>query len=149
MGLRICCPSYFFNQASDTITLLPATPTVVISVPVITTLPNERVKIDAMVETVVRALEQASQWGFTIAFNLRRDATVLTSVNYGERGNMKFVGELGSVIDAITLTWTDVPLLPGTYLYNIEVTRGDETQEDNIDFEIVLDRSINAIVFHQ
>lgn len=143
---KICCPSYFFNQNLSPLPLQPDTPVDVITVTVTTTLPAERVRIDSMVETQVITNENGAIYGYNVNYNLFRDNVFLASVAFIETNQVKQLGELAVTFGSTNITWTDVPLVPGTFTYRIEANRVSAVEE-NISALQVLDRSIDAIVF--
>jgi hypothetical protein len=146
MGIRICCPSYFNNQINNIIEILPNTPTNVIALTVTTEAPGERVRIDSMVDTTI-VTEAASVYGFAILYTLFRDTTPLVTVQLFQTNQVKRAGESATISDFPNITWTDVPPLPGTYTYRIEVQRSAVVQEENIFAVNVADRTLDAIVF--
>ncbi|MBS4207058.1 hypothetical protein [Bacillus sp. FJAT-50079] len=148
MGLQNGCPRYYFDQTFDTLTLQPDTPVVVLAVDVTTNFSGERVKLDSMINTIVRAGNTTDHYSYVIRFDLRRDDEILTSFLVGEINKAKFSVELGAVNDLVVpVTWTDLPPSSGTFSYNIQATREGNDVENNIDFILFQDRSINAIVF--
>ena len=146
MGIRICCPSYFFNQINNGIEIPRNTPTNVIALTVTTEAPGERVRIDSMVDTIIVA-DTASVYGFSILYTLFRDTTPLVTVRFFQNSQVKRANETAAISDCPNITWTDVPPLPGTYTYRIEVQRSPFVQDENISTVDVADRSLDAIVF--
>jgi hypothetical protein len=147
MGLRNCCPSYFFNQNEQGIPQVPLeTATEVIAVPVTTTLPGDRVRIDSMLATRILTNDAGTDYGYNLLYTLFRDAQLLTAVVFSATAQVKQPGENASESDAPNITWTDVPPGPGTFNYRIEIFRR-AFQEENLLAVQVLSRSIDAIVF--
>ncbi|MBM6617803.1 hypothetical protein [Bacillus suaedaesalsae] len=142
-----CCPKYFFNQERLPIDIPPGSPGVeIIQVSVTTVLPNERVRLDSMAYTSISTVGEGERYGYQLVYDLFRDTTVISEISLTHTNQVKQELTTAPFIeDTPNITWTDVPGLPGTYIYRIIVQRLGT--EENIADVTVFDRSIDAIVF--
>lgn len=147
MGIRMnCCPKYFFNQERLGVDIPPGTPDVeIIQVSVTTDSPNERVRLDSMAYTSIVTVGGTESYGYQLVYKLFRDTTELTEIALTHTNQVKQDLTSPFIEDTPNLTWTDVPGLPGTYIYRITVER--IFTEEHIADVTVFNRSIDAIVF--
>lgn len=138
-------PRYYFNQSDEMLTIPADTPTRAIELVVTTTLPNEPVKLDAMLETFILT-ENDPYYSFIVEFSLLRGTTPLTSESYAMINQVGKSESEKTIINTIKITWTDIVPLPGTYTYVIEVNH-ITLPEQNITSVEVQDRSLTAITF--
>jgi hypothetical protein len=114
---------------------------------VTTTVADERVRLDSMIETAITT-GNPNSYSFTLTFRiLRAPSTELTSVILTETNIQKVNNAITTIGDFPNLTWTDVPPGPGTFTYSIEILRSSSSTETNITGVTVGDRSLDAIVF--
>ncbi|HBV85781.1 MAG TPA: hypothetical protein DEF42_03780 [Desulfosporosinus sp.] len=116
----------------------------VLTLEVITTEQNQRVKLDAMIETIIQVVSpNVSTYSFDLRMDLRRSATILTD----ERVQGIYIRPAPNQQIEYSwhpnFTWVDVPGPPGTYSYFVDVTQIAGLNETSI----VESRALTAIVF--
>ncbi len=138
-------PRYYFNQADEMLVIPADTPTQAIELEVTTFLPNETVKLDAMLEAFILT-ENNPNYSFIVEFSLIRGTTPLTSESFAMINQIGQSDVEKNIINTSKITWTDIVPLPGTYTYFIEVNHITLPEQHIASVEIQ-DRSLTAIVF--
>ncbi|KMJ59053.1 hypothetical protein AB685_08270 [Bacillus sp. LL01] len=138
-------PRYYFTQADEMLAILADTPTQAIELDITTFLPNETVKLDAMIEAFILT-ENDPNYSFIVEFSLLRETTPLTSESFALINQMGKSECEKTIINTTKITWTDIVPLPGTYTYFIEVNH-ITLPEQHIASVEVQDRSLTAITF--
>jgi hypothetical protein len=116
----------------------------VLTLEVTTTEENQRVKLDAMIETIIQVVSpNVSTYSFDLRMDLRRSATILTDVRLQGIYIRPAPNQQIEYLWHPNFTWVDVPGLPGTYSYFVDVTQITGLNETSI----VESRALTAIVF--
>lgn len=138
-------PRYYFNQSDEMLAILADTPTQAIEIEVTTYLPNEIVKLDAMLEAFILT-ENDPYYSFIVEFSLLRGTTPLTSESFAMINQVGKSESEKTIINTTKIIWTDIVPLPGTYTYVIEVNH-ITLPEQHIASVEVQDRSLTATTF--
>jgi hypothetical protein len=138
---------YYFVQAKDAMDVTLDSIVEIFTLDVKITSTMQRVWLDSKVNLKIET-GTTSEYSIHTEFFLWRNNKLLTTENIALTNQIGQDGKIKTLMNSISLSWTDVLLTPGNYTYTLKARRL-ENVEENISTIQLKDRALNAVVFPQ
>lgn len=136
---------YYFVQAKEMMDVTLDSIVEILKLDVKITSTMQKVWLDSKVNLKIET-GNPSEYSVHTEFFLWRNNKLLTTENIALTNQLGQDGKIKTLMNTISLSWTDVLLTPGNYTYTLKARRL-EIVEENISTIQLKDRALNAVVF--
>ncbi|MGM0837581.1 MAG: hypothetical protein ACQEV7_15600 [Bacillota bacterium] len=138
---------YYFVQAKEPMDITLDSILEILKLDVKITSTMQRVWLDSKVNLLIET-GTTSEYSIHTEFFLWRNNKLLTTESIALINQIGQDGKKKTLMNSISLSWTDVLLTPGNYTYTLKARRL-ENIEENISTIQLKDRALNVVVFPQ